>query len=129
MKKPFSFYRYCLGALLLLFCLQSNAHHSVAIYDSENPLELTGTVVEWQFTNPHVFILIAVEDEEGNETVWNLEGSNTSLMLRRGWRPDTLQPGDEIRVRFNPLHSGAPGGNFREVFNPDGTPFDPASRR
>ena len=118
-----------LKTLLYLFSLEIFAHHSVAIYDAENPLQLTGKVVEWQFTNPHVFILLSVEDDQGNEVTWNLEGSNTSLMLRRGWRPDTLVPGDEIMVRFNPLHSGAPGGNFREVFNPDGTAFDPSSKR
>jgi len=118
-----------LTSLLLFAGSLASAHHSVAIYDSENPLQLTGKVVEWQFTNPHVFILLAVEDESGNVVTWNLEGSNTSLMLRRGWRPDTLLPGDEIMVKFNPLHSGAPGGNFREVFNSDGTSFDPYSKR
>ena len=71
---------------LVLAAASLNAHHSVAIYDAENPLVLKGKVVEWQFTNPHVFILLAVPDEEGEEVVWSLEGSNTSLMLRRGWR-------------------------------------------
>jgi hypothetical protein len=120
------------GILLLLIFLNPAlawAHHSTAIYDMENPVELQGKVVELQFTNPHTFIILAVENESGEEVVWSLEGSNTSLMLRRGWRPDTLKPGDEIRVNFRPLHSGAPGGNFREVKNPDGTPFDPLSRR
>ena len=118
----------CLAAFIL-YTPFASAHHSTAIYDMENPVELQGKVVELQFTNPHVFIILAVENESGEEVVWSLEGSNTSLMLRRGWRPDTLKPGDEIRVNFRPLHSGAPGGNFREVKNPDGTPFDPLSRR
>ena len=122
-------FRHIVFAALIYFSSAAAAHHSVAIYDAENPLELTGTVVEWQFTNPHVFILLSVKNDEGEDVTWNLEGSNTSLMLRRGWRPDTLVPGDEIMVRFNPLHSGAPGGNFREVFNPDGTPFDPNAKR
>ena len=113
----------------MMLATNSYGHHSTAIYDSDNPIELQGRVVEWQFTNPHTFVILAVADESGEEVVWSLEGSNTSLMLRRGWRPDTLKPGDEIRVNFRPLHSGAPGGNFREVKNPDGTPFDPLSRR
>jgi hypothetical protein len=118
----------CLAAFIL-YTPFASAHHSTAIYDMENPIELQGKVVELQFTNPHVFIILAVENESGEEVVWSLEGSNTSLMLRRGWRPDTLKAGDEIRVNFRPLHSGAPGGNFREVKNIDGTPFDPASTR
>jgi len=117
--------------LLLIFLnpVLAWAHHSTAIYDVENPIELQGKVIEWQFTNPHTFIILAVEDENGEEVVWSLDGSNTSMLLRRGWRPDTLKPGDEIRVNFRPLHSGAPGGNFRGVMNADGTDFAPLSTR
>ena len=118
---------FCLLSALLPFSV--NAHHSTAIYDSEHPIELHGRVVEWQFTNPHTFIILAVENENGEEVVWSLEGGNTSLVYRRGWTPDTLQPGDEILVTVRPLHSGAPGGNYSDVRNADGTPLDPRARR
>jgi len=107
----------------------TSAHHSTAIYDSDNPIELQGRVMEWQFTNPHTFIILAVPDKKGNEITWNLEGQNTSLMYRRGFTPDSLQPGDEILVTVRPLHSGAPGGNYSNIRNPDGTSFNPRKSR
>ena len=113
----------------LTFAHWVKGHHSTAIYDSENPIELSGKVVEWQFTNPHTFIILAVENEEGEEEIWSLEGSNTSLMFRRGWTPDSLQPGDELIVTVRPLHSGAPGGNFSNVRNGDGSEFNPRAKR
>lgn len=119
-------------SLLLTFTLLASAaqaHHSTAIYDSDNPIELQGRVVEWQYTNPHTFIILAVENEDGGETVWSLEGSNTSLMYRRGWTPESLQPGDEIMITVRPLHSGAPGGNFSNIRNLDGTDFNPRAKR
>jgi len=115
--------------ILVTFSLQASAHHSTAIYDSDNPIELKGRVVEWQFTNPHTFIILAVEDNNGEEVIWSLEGGNTSLVFRRGWTPESLQPGDELIVTVRPLHSGAPGGNYSDVRNADGTPFDPRAKR
>lgn len=115
--------------MLSLMTTTASAHHSTAIYDSDNPIDLLGRVVEWQFTNPHVFIILAVEDENGEEVVWSLEGSNTSGVFRNGYTPDTLQPGDELLISVRPLRSGAPGGNYRNVRYPDGTPFDPRAPR
>ncbi|MBT5483732.1 MAG: hypothetical protein HOH14_11420 [Gammaproteobacteria bacterium] len=113
----------------MMLATNSYGHHSTAIYDSDNPIELQGRVVEWQFTNPHTFVILAVADESGEEVVWSLEGSNTSLMFRRGWTPDSLQAGDEIIIAVRPLHSGAPGGNYSNIRNLDGTPFDPKAPR
>jgi len=102
------------------------AHHSTAIYDSDNPVELAGTVVEWQFVNPHVFILLEVANAGTSEkTVWSLEGGNTAGLFRRGWTPNTLKPGDKIAVTVRPLRSGATGGNYSNPRWADGTPIDP----
>ena len=105
------------------------AHHSTAMYDSENPIELAGTVVEWQFKNPHVIIRLDVADEDGESTVWALEGMNVAGLVRAGWTPHTLQPGDEIVVTVRPLHSGAPGGNYSNIRWADGAPIDPHQPR
>ncbi len=105
------------------------AHHSTAIYDSENPIELSGTVVEWKFTNPHCIIVLEVTGDDGETEVWSLEGSNTSLLFRRGWTPMTLQAGDRIVATVRPLRSGVPGGNYGNVRWEDGTPIDPRAER
>lgn len=118
-----------LAACLAGGALPASAHHSTAIYDSQNPIELTGTVVEWKFTNPHCIIVMDVTDENGELVTWNVEGGNTAGLFRRGWTPETLQPGDEIVVTVRPLRSGAPGGNYSDPRWKDGTPIDPRAPR
>lgn len=121
-----------LGALATLLLVSSGgafAHHSTAIYDSDNPVELSGTVVEWQFVNPHCIIVLEVTEPSGASTVWSLEGGNTAGLFRRGWTPQTLRPGDEIVVTVRPLRSGAPGGNYSDVRWADGSPLDARAPR
>jgi hypothetical protein len=88
----------------------ATAHHSFAMFDQENPIDLEGTVQEFKYTSPHTFILLVVKDKEGGNTVWNLEGGAPSNLARDGWSSKTLKPGDEIRLMVEPLRSGAPGG-------------------
>lgn len=105
------------------------AHHSTAIYDSEHPVELAGTVVEWRFTNPHCIIMLEVVGEDGKKTLWTLEGSNTAMLFRRGWTPETLKAGDKIVTTVRPLRSGVPGGNYSNVRWEDGARVDPRAER
>ena len=113
-------------AALALQALPAAAHHSTAIYDSDNPIELAGTVVEWQFVNPHCFIILEVVDAAtGEKKTWSLEGGNTAGLFRRGWTPNTLKPGDEIMITVRPLRSGAPGGNYSNPRWADGKPIEP----
>jgi Family of unknown function (DUF6152) len=88
------------------------AHHSFAMFDQENPVELEGTVQEFKYTSPHTFILLVVKGKDGESTVWNLEGGAPSNLVRDGWSSTTLKPGDEIRLTVEPLRSGAPGGSW-----------------
>ena len=85
------------------------AHHSAAMFDQENPIELAGSVQEFKFTSPHTFILLKV-NKEGKDTVWNLEGASPSALVRDGWTSKTIKPGDELNMKIDPLRSGAPGG-------------------
>ena len=117
-----------LGATLALACFAArvDAHHSTAIYDSDNPIELAGSVVEWQFVNPHVFILLEVVDTTtGDKKVWSLEGGNTAGLFRRGWTPNTLKAGDQIMLTVRPLRSGSPGGNYSNPRWADGKAIEP----
>ena len=117
-----------LGAVLALASIASSvrAHHSTAIYDSDNPIELAGSVVEWQFVNPHVFILLEVVDPAtGDKKVWSLEGGNTAGLFRRGWTPNTLKAGDQIMLTVRPLRSGSPGGNYSNPRWADGKAIEP----
>ena len=86
------------------------AHHSFAMFASESPIEIAGTVVEFKYTSPHSFILVDVKGKDGTSAVWNLEGPSPSILARDGMSAKTLKPGDELVLTIDPLRSGAPGG-------------------
>ena len=107
----------------------AHAHHSFAMFDADNPIELAGSIVEWQYSNPHTFIILEVTDEDGNSTEWTLEGRSPSAIFRLGWTPESLQPGDKVILTVSPLHSGEPGGSYSNVRWEDGTVIDPRAGR
>ena len=88
------------------------AHHSFAMFDTDHPMELQGTVTEFKFTSPHTFILLEVKGTDGSSTTWNLEGASPSALVREGWASKTLKAGDQLKMTIDPLRSGAPGGSW-----------------
>ena len=103
------------SAMLLATSTTAMAHHSFAMFDQENPIELTGTVQEFKYTSPHSYLLLAVTGQDGTTVIWNLEGQAPSLLARDGWTSETLKPGDEIIITIHPLRSGAPGGAWNVI--------------
>jgi hypothetical protein len=103
------------SGMLLSTSTAAMAHHSFAMFDQENPIELTGTVQEFKYTSPHSYILLAVMGQDGTTVIWNLEGQAPSLLARDGWTSQTLKPGDEIIITIHPLQSGAPGGAWNVI--------------
>ena len=101
------------------------AHHSFAMFDQANPIDLVGVVKDWRYTAPHVFIVLEVKEADGTTQVWNLEGNTPSALARDGWTAKTLKPGDELILKIDPLRSGAPGGafNVNKVTFKDGSPI------
>jgi hypothetical protein len=106
------------GAVIALAGAAS-AHHSFAMFDQENPIELEGSVQEFKYTSPHTFILLEVKGQDGSVTVWNLEGATPGALVREGWSGKTIKPGDELKMKIAPLRSGAPGG----AWTPEGTKY------
>ena len=103
----------------------ATAHHSFAMFDQNNPIELEGTVQDFKYVSPHSFIFLQVKDQNGDTTVWNLEGGAPSALGRSGWSSSALKPGDEIKLMVEPLRSGAPGGQWSadKVKFKDGQPI------
>jgi len=101
------------------------AHHSFAMFDRDNQVDLEGVVQEFRFANPHTFIYLAVKQDDGSTVTWSLEGQSPSALVRDGWTSKTLKPGDELRMRIAPLRSGAPGGawNVNKIKYKDGQPI------
>jgi hypothetical protein len=105
------------------------AHHSFAMFDQQNLIELEGVVKEFRYSAPHAFIILDVKQEDGTSEAWILEGVSPSALTRDGWSRETISPGDQIKIKVAPLRSGAPGGwwtidkiNFRDGRPVPGTP-------
>jgi hypothetical protein len=126
----FKFIKFLNVILLVTFLINPlYAHHSRAMFDDNNPIELSGTVVDWQFSNPHVFIILEVIDESGISTRWTLEGLGPNTIYRQGWTPNSLQAGDKIILDVDPLFSGARGGSYKNPRWDDGAEIDPYAGR
>ena len=61
------------------------AHHSNSAFDPEKVVVLKGTVNEWKWVNPHVWIVLSVDDGRGGKTVWEIEGRPPGVLARSGW--------------------------------------------
>lgn len=110
-------------ALSTMAAGHSWAHHSFAMFDQNKRTALAGTVREFQWTNPHVWIQLAVPDEKGGSTQWSIECTSVNFMVRRGWRHDTLKPGDKVTLTIRPLKDGSHGGSLIEVTSVNGGPL------
>ena len=88
------------------------AHHSSAMFDKTVVRDVVATVKEFQWTNPHIWIQVLVENDAGGIEEWSIEGGGTNTLFRRGWRPNSFEAGDEIRIRFNPMKDGSAAGGF-----------------
>jgi hypothetical protein len=106
------------------------AHHSFAMFDRDNQIDLEGVVQEFRFVNPHSFIYLVVKQDDGSTVTWSLEGQSPSLLAREGWTNKTLKPGDALRMRIAPLRSGAPGGTWAadQIKFRDGRPLEVSHR-
>ena len=96
------------------------AHHSFAMFDQSTTVTLAGTVKEFRWTNPHVFIEMLVKNEAGAEEQWSIEMTSPEHLARAGWRPSTLQPGDEITLSIHPMRDGIKGGQYLSGIGPKG---------
>jgi len=85
------------------------AHHSTAMFDFQKTIELTGTVKDFQWTNPHTWTNVTLEGGKATG-VYGLEGMSPNYLSRNGWTKRTLKPGDKITFEVHPLKDGRRGG-------------------
>ncbi len=117
MIRPFA-----LSLAVAALALPAQAHHSRAMFNTQRPMTLTGTVREFQFTNPHCYIQLAVPGS-GGAVEWSIEMGAPSHLRGRGWKRSTLQPGDQVRVTIAPLRDGKPGGELVSITTAEGQPL------
>ena len=93
----------------LLITASLSAHHSTAMYDSQNPVTITGTVKKFEWTNPHAFVYLEVKDEKTGKVVeWEVEMMSLNHLRGYGWTSKTVKQGDSLSATGAPAKSGAP---------------------
>jgi len=98
-------------AAVALTSAPARAHHSAAMFDDSKIVELKGVVKELQWTNPHVWLQMTVDDQ-GAKREWSIEAGSPNTLSRTGWRSSSFKPGDAVTVRVNPMKDGSAAGNF-----------------
>jgi hypothetical protein len=107
-----------------LMTSQVLAHHSFSMFEHEKTVTVSGTVKEFEFTNPHAWLHVMVADEKtGKPTQWSFEMGGVGQITQQGWKPDTVRPGDKISVEMHPLKDGSRGGQYLAATLADGRAF------
>jgi hypothetical protein len=110
-------------ASLLLLTVPAAAHHSGAMFDDKKSVTLSGTVKEFQWTNPHCWIQVLVPAAKGEPVEWSVEMGAPFEVVRTGLRPGTIKAGDKITVVVQPMRDGSRAGLFVSASGPDGKPL------
>jgi hypothetical protein len=100
----------------------ATAHHSNVQFDLTRMATIEGTVMRYDFRNPHVYLYLETEDPDGSTAVWELEATSTPNMLRRGWTPDTVEPGQHLAIDiYPPRRAGEHIGRLGMLYFDDGS--------
>ena len=84
------------------------AHHSGAMFEEKKEVTLSGVVKEFQFTNPHSWLLVDVKGPDGKVTTWGFEAEGPSSMIRAGIRLKDFTPGTPVTITGRPMKDGRP---------------------
>jgi hypothetical protein len=125
MNKPMTIL--ALACLLLAALSPLSAHHAFAAeFDASKPITLEGRVVKMEWTNPHSWLYIDIE-KDGKVEHWAVEGGSPGVLLRNGWKRDTLPEGTRVIVHGFGAKDGSLRANSRSIEFPDGRKLDTGS--
>jgi hypothetical protein len=103
----------------------ASAHHSATMFEQTKTITVEGVVKEFQYTNPHSWLLVNVTGKDGKVTTWGFEAEGPSTLQRAGIRPSTFPVGSKITITGRPMKDGQPAAIWTVAVTPDGKKFDP----
>jgi hypothetical protein len=116
------------ATLLGAVATQAVAHHSGAMFDDKKEVTVSGTVKEFQYTNPHSWLLVDVKDKAGKVTTWGFEAEGPSTLTRAGIRKSDFAPGTPITITGHPMRDGRPAGAWMKATRTtDNKEFNPGA--
>ncbi len=116
-----------LALVLAIVPVVARAHHGQAMYDDKEST-IQGVVKEFQFTNPHSWLLVDVTNKDGSVTTWGFEAEGPNTLLRNGVHKNDLPPGTKVTVTTKAMRNGQPAGMWLKAVREDGKEFDPRLR-
>jgi len=112
------------GLMTLIVSLPAWAHHSfAAAYNLQDAISIEGKVVDVRLTNPHSHFFLDVDDGSGQLVRWKFEAGTPSGMLRNGYSPQVIKPGDTVTIKGFRARNASNNGMLRELVTADGTVF------
>jgi len=97
-------------AVILILACPVQAHHSFAMFDKNRVVKVKGVVSKVEWTNPHVFIFVDVPDGKGGSTQYAVECNSPNVLMRTGWKANTVKTGESVSIDIYPLRDGRHGG-------------------
>ena len=104
--------------LLAFWACTTSAHHSIVEFDYTKAYAVTGTVKELQWTNPHSWVQVLVENKDGENVEFGFELGAPVFNIRMGWRKDSIVAGDIVTVVYCPSKNGNPRGTLMHIYLP-----------
>ena len=108
-----------------LIAIPGFAHHSATMFEPEKTVTVEGVVKQFQFTNPHSWLLVDVKNKNGSVTTWGFEAEGPSTLQRSGIRPSDFTAGTKLKITGRPMKDGSPAAIWVEAIRADGKRFDP----
>ena len=120
--------RVLVTALLILSPLIVEAHHAASMFEAEKEITVTGVVKEFQYTNPHSWLLVDVTSKDGSVTTWGFEAEGPSTLMRAGIHKADFVPGTKLTITGHPMKNGQPAASWIKAVRGDGVEFNPRLR-
>ena len=105
----------------LLIASPGMGHHSGEMFEPEKTVTLSGTVKEFRYINPHSWLIVDIENDDGSITTWGFEAEGPQDLMHGGVRKSDLPPGAKVTVTGRPMRDGRPAAAWTTIVKEDGT--------
>jgi hypothetical protein len=118
-------------SILLVLAAPALTHHSSAAFNTQEEVTVRGTIVEYSYRNPHVYMTLEVAKDDGSTVEMEVEAGAPSVLNPLGFTRDSVMVGEVVTVAGNPGRRNPEELMLgRELFRPDGSylPLNISSR-
>jgi hypothetical protein len=112
----------------LMLAAPAAGHHSGTMFDDEKTVTLEGVVREFQYTNPHSWLLVDVTGADGKVTTWGFEAEGPTTLMTMQVRRSDFAPGTKLTITGHPMKDGRPAAAWVKAVRADGKEFYPRGR-